>query len=473
VSDIAVEKDYARKQYRTNKAYPEFVRTVTQKSVWDQITNKSSHLAEFSGLEFDSRDPLVKAYERFLKQSELKKPYRSDSYQDMEQDLQPSDPYGPKFDSLDPFNPDPVFIDENDPSTGSALFDLNVSGGWCEDETETIVCTTSQPCYLIQITYMSSGGVTINGAESVSVPGLNSFELQLFVPDGYSGMVTLEAIMITFDGISGDSNDNVFESRLCCDCDNEDFKYSSGNPTTILRSDSVVIEVEGSCNGPLYGWEFLNDAASNGFSFGSINTINPTNTLITNSSACGSALIQVTDSGGCVVTGSVRCTESGQWEIICQDSSVNSADESSCCYLTGAPDSVNYYAFERALLTKTSGYQRQANDMAFGCGCSVGGGKNEEQCMEQLANCRWRDRCSGAPCNAWHCPGTECLTHPASIHTSLCQFQVILNNTHKVNPAFYLPDSCTPSGAPGFYKGTGISPCCEYRNTYYEWACPP
>ncbi|MBW2647423.1 MAG: hypothetical protein JRE23_14865, partial [Deltaproteobacteria bacterium] len=103
MSDIEVERDYARKQYRTNKAYPEFIRTVTQKSVWDQITNKSSHLAEFSGLEFDSRDPLVRAYERFLKQSELKKPYRSDSYQDMEQDLQPSDPYGPEYDSLDPF----------------------------------------------------------------------------------------------------------------------------------------------------------------------------------------------------------------------------------------------------------------------------------------------------------------------------------------------------------------------------------
>ena len=479
MSDIEVEKDYARKQYRTNKAYPEFIRTITQKSIWNNITSDSRHLAEFSGFEFDSRDPLARAYAMFLKQSEMKKPYRSDSYQDMEQDLYPNDPDGPVRDTIDPFNYDPVFVggggEDGSPGTGSALFDLNVSGGWCDDRTETILCTTTQPCYFIQITYTSSAGVTINGTTGVSIPGLNSFELELFVPAGYSGMVTLEAIMVTFDGISGDSNDNVFESRTCCDCDTHPYLWASSNPSTIDADDSIVIEVEGSCNLGAWGWEFTNDAASNGFSFGSINTSIPSNTLHTDPGACGGASIKVTDIDGCETTGSVRCTASGEWVL---KLSCNPCGDLDTCILSGDPDVSVWQSNNHWLLEKTLGSQKQSNIGWFSCGCGTPGGiDTQSECKEWLdSHCDHTSRCQSAPCSANHCdPETnwsQCLEHPPTMHTSSCnpaeQVQV---DCIQQNPSYY-PGDCEYGAIGPYWSGTSISNWCEYNQKYYEWECP-
>jgi hypothetical protein len=86
---------------------------------------------------------------------------------------------------------------------------------------------------------------------------------------------------------------------------------------TIAQSDSVTVAVQDGLGD--YNWTV---AGGQGFTLSNAVTSGTSNTLNTDATACGTAVITVTDECGTVVTGEVRCT-TGQWDIItnCQSPS--------------------------------------------------------------------------------------------------------------------------------------------------------
>lgn len=87
---------------------------------------------------------------------------------------------------------------------------------------------------------------------------------------------------------------------------------------TITTDSSVVIAIKDGLG--VYHWELLDDAgAGTGFSLATETTEvgSFTNILYADELACGMAHIKVTDECETVVTGRVRCTDSGHWHSVC------------------------------------------------------------------------------------------------------------------------------------------------------------
>jgi len=82
-------------------------------------------------------------------------------------------------------------------------------------------------------------------------------------------------------------------------------RWNPANPQTITRNTSRAVSVIGG-TGP-YKWS----VSGTGFTLN--NSTSTSNTLNANNSACGSASITVTDKYGDTVSGSLRCTSSGEW----------------------------------------------------------------------------------------------------------------------------------------------------------------
>jgi len=77
-------KDYSRKPYRTNKSYPEMIRYTPARSFWNSITERESVFSEY-GNRGRKLTAIDRRYLQFLKQSEAKKPYLADDYEEMEE----------------------------------------------------------------------------------------------------------------------------------------------------------------------------------------------------------------------------------------------------------------------------------------------------------------------------------------------------------------------------------------------------
>jgi hypothetical protein len=91
------------------------------------------------------------------------------------------------------------------------IFDAEHTGGWCVEYDTFIVVTGTHPIYLLTITWGTDATLS-----NISGYGTNSVSCTLHVPDPYSGFVTIEASMISFEGIPGDSNVNIYEVDDCC-----------------------------------------------------------------------------------------------------------------------------------------------------------------------------------------------------------------------------------------------------------------
>jgi len=121
--------------------------------------------------------------------------------------------------------------------------------------------------------------------------------------------------------ISGDPPsiyaDKCDDSRMAWDYDT--------SAETIGRNDSVLIAItDDGISGSPYIWELDAQSIENGFSLGNRKTLGLTNSLHSDSGACGSCLIMVTgcDGLGTMVSAYVRCTwgEWGDYIVICTES---------------------------------------------------------------------------------------------------------------------------------------------------------
>jgi hypothetical protein len=202
-------KDYSRKNY-TDQQYRDWMRTPTSKSIFNQVLDQTIGLGEFSNHK-SNKTSLGRAIARYMKQSEFKKPYEADQgFIQMENDWEGLPGLRLQFPRFD--SPAIVPLGSIIAPPVVTIFDADHTGGWCREYDTAILITGTQPIYELTITF--GEGASLSGIVGY---GTNSVHCTLHVPnDKSSGFITIEASMISFEGIVGDSNVNVYEKDTCC-----------------------------------------------------------------------------------------------------------------------------------------------------------------------------------------------------------------------------------------------------------------
>jgi hypothetical protein len=218
--------------------YPE--RNYSNKHVMDSITKEFPYWSEFGAKDnVKPRDALYRAYQLYLQQSELKKPYQPGGYPAMEVGWSPPNWRSPTIDGPDPGDP----LGPGGPGPGGAIivFDLNCNAedeaasdcdeecGFCPNDTVRVQLSCSEPCYWVQTTLEDDPATHID-QRSVKGYGTNTVSFDLICGEE-SGFVTIEASMTSVEGVTGSSNVNLPECDSCCDF-----------TLTLVREDGTVVD---------------------------------------------------------------------------------------------------------------------------------------------------------------------------------------------------------------------------------------
>jgi hypothetical protein len=315
------DRDYAKRLYVGRGGYSRKIKTVTD-SAMDR-----------------SRRP---------KHSESKKPYMEDSYPDMEYSF---DPWDPRFPPLDPGQPPEFPTNPGDPSMPPNL-------PWQDDPKAPhyfFGCDFLPPVF--SPSHINSGEMASadlffapdeSGVLSIEIDGPVSllgetnphriFNIFKFRPAGGPYMLTVRAWEA--GQIAADPRYRDMESAIpyqvtvktahygmmnevgqdftvgvctalgfvlrCEDPDPLEWDYAT-SAQTVARNSSATVAVLGG-EGP-YKWRI----DGQGFTLQYIETTGLSNTVSADSTACGSAIITVTDKCGQKVTDGIRCSTSGRW----------------------------------------------------------------------------------------------------------------------------------------------------------------
>jgi len=280
------------------------------KAIWNQVLETNPGVGEYSSSIRST--PLSRSIQRYIQQSNFKKPYLDNDFVNMEQDWEGpggGTQYRPgTYDN--PWNIRYPRIPGLPPrSSCYSIFDAELDGCWCEGQAITITITGTNPISGLTMTW-SAVGTTLSVVDGL---GTNSVTAEITASSNQSGYVTIEVSMSAFcetGPIPGSSNVNVFECRDCCSGDCSTFTNDEAiTPETIAQDTNVTIAVTGG-TGP-YTW-VLTQANGSGFTIDSVNT--ESNILYTSAAACGSCDIEVTDACECVTTINVKCT-TGRWTL--------------------------------------------------------------------------------------------------------------------------------------------------------------
>ena len=171
-----------------------------------------------------------------------------------------------------------------------------------------------------------------------------------------------------------------------------EFKWDSANPDEIGLDSHITLKVIGGI--PPYAWT-VNE---NGFSLVHAQTSTPANTLNADINACGSATIDVSDSNGDTVSGSVR-SEGGHWVVV----ELASQGDDAC--IEGPPDTrtgpyplwVSHPSF---YLTKTMGQYRVVEHII------------SNDYSRECSRCGPHNFCFVGVCSDIHPDLTECTNSP-------------------------------------------------------------
>ena len=240
-------RDYGRKPYVNDNRYPEFIRTHSSKAIWDRVTESFPNLKEFN----KNRSRLSsqeRRIVRYIKQSELKKPYDDESYEAMESEWEGLPGVLPPENTLSPDQPWNLQTPQDFTEGIVSVFDLESDSVWCFDAINEIVLTGNHPIYSVQITLQDD-------PDTVLIPtsgyGTTKVTALLIVGDSEAGPITIEASMTTHDGVIGDSNVNIPEGRAS-ECPSIEYWYgTAAGPTTIIanypnRVDASLLNVDSS-----------------------------------------------------------------------------------------------------------------------------------------------------------------------------------------------------------------------------------
>lgn len=455
--------DYGRKPY-TDKGYRDWIRSMPAKAIWNQITERYPGVGEFAHSLLST--PLSRSIQRYIQQSEFKKPYLDEDFVNMEQNWEgPGNGtrYRPgKYDI--PWNMQYPQIGEITDQDGfSIIFDAETDGCFCPGEMREIVITTTHPCNGLTLTYHDVGTTMVITAGL----GTNAVTVELTAAAGQSGYVTIEASMQAYIGpgktVHGDSNVNVWECSLakCCegvDCD-AFIVDADTTPDTIAQDSSITVGVTGG-TAP-FTW-VLTQPDGSGFSIDA--SITATTTLYTAVDACGSAVLTVTDVCDCEVEFGVRCT-TGHWvddgvgkdkctgcggAPYCSDSrgsgwSAPSPTSDKDCY----PPNCQYYFTEyiRRSVTNGESFRVDVYDDA------------EAECEAARAAAT----CSVSNCTFFGTSGMECeecVAHPDPWGTFQSGGSPVVDFRIQTPPGLYTPNACVLNpGSPDRYA--------------YGWQCWP
>ena len=276
-------QDYGRRLYIPDQSYGEQMGVGSRKSAFTQNTD-------------------------VYQQSNLKKPYKEDDYDDMEY---LADPYPglPLFDfdfgsDVDSPLESPYPGESYVPWTVKFLCFSNPCYGYGEEHCEPLSC--QWPVTGFQI-HSKPAGCTTNFS-----PG----QICAQCPEGETGWISFDIIMLaTFqhNGATVKVEGRYFNMSMshCIGlCDDTGIAYSATSDDTIVREGTAAIAITDSLGtkGSPYAWS----VSGTGFTLDNPTTTGLTNTLNASSTACGTATVTVTGCGSTSVTGYVRCT-TGKW----------------------------------------------------------------------------------------------------------------------------------------------------------------
>ena len=252
-----------------------------------------------------SRKPAFKQNDALYAQSEFKKPYKEDDYEEMEYlaDAYPGFPWDYDFDSPleipypgEAYNPWHVrFLCFSDPCYG-----------YGEEHCESLSCQWPVTGFHI---HSKPAGCTTNFSPS---------QICAQCPEGETGWISFEIIMLATFQHNGATVKvegryyNMSMSRCIGLCDDSGIAYSAASDDTIARSGTAAIAITDSLGtkGSPYSWA----VSGTGFTLDNAVTTGLTNTLNADATACGTATITITGCGSTTVTGYVRCT-TGTWAL--------------------------------------------------------------------------------------------------------------------------------------------------------------
>jgi hypothetical protein len=404
-------KDYSRKHY-TDYQFHDWMRAHPAKSIWNSILSQSIGYGEFS-LNKNRKSSLSSSIALYLKQSERKKPYMGSGFIQMEDDWEgpiggftPPDPYSiPTFDQ--PWNMQPG----GGGLPWMVVFDLEGNDCWCRSETRSFSVSGTHPIYGLSISNHKSGTyITILGGF-----GTNTVSGTITADPDEIGNVNFTGYMTTAGGISGSSNDLMYECRNCELCVDTDPLAAGSNPETVAQDDSATLLILDGV-GP-FEWS----VSGSGFSLESSTTSERSNTLYTTVDACGTATITVTDVCEGEISIEVRSDGDSAWVF-----------KSNTCSLGGA-------ATEGDGRTRIVGGKKQYEGYTTlgGSGCATN--PCRQPCPGDAVGCITYDcvALTGDP-GAYEEPGgIGCCNIPCGGSQTICSFKS--------------------------YYGVGIS--------YYEWEC--
>ena len=235
------------------------------------------------------------------KQSELKKPYLTDSYEDMEYLSDPPIGLGPYPPGPTPDNPAGPIQEPTNPWHVRFLCFSDPCYGYGEEHCEPISCN-----WVIQ-------GYEIRSSPAGCKYKLGLSEICGECPEGETFQILFDVLLraqfehggatITVDG----RYYGMSMSHCIGQCDGSGIAWDSVNSSATIGTNTTVpiaITDSNGTQGTPYSWS----VAGTGFTLANAVTDGLTNTLISTWPNCGIATITVTGCDGTAITGLVKCT---------------------------------------------------------------------------------------------------------------------------------------------------------------------
>jgi len=446
--------DYGRKQY-DDKNYADWVRNMPAKAMWNQVLEKFPGVGEYySSIK---STPLTRSIQRYIQQSEFKKPYDDKDYRSMEEDWEGpgQTQYRPgTYDN--PWNIQYPRIPFADPVAGED-WELQPGGlynchAWttdcfCQGQETTITISADNPITGIKMTW----GKTGTSVSLLNGIGTTTISVLIAADEDQVGWITIHVDMVTLTKTGGllhcEDHVNIWscpESQCCGDC--SDFVLDTvSTAQTIARNSSIALVVSGG-TGP-YTWT-LSQTLGNGFTIDA--STSASTTLYADGTACGTADILVTDNCDCEVEFSIRCT-TGVWQA--------QSGGSPSIYCNGCPDGPPYCDDTRS--TGWSGSIPSKSCYPTHCKYyftetlrrTVATSLNfsEPNAASKCEASRLSYTCTGSSCTYYGTTGmqcNECVGHPNPLHyptnPALCTIGSAPSKIMYIQgqPAYYAPDSC-------------------------------
>lgn len=282
-----INQDYGRRLYVPDQTYDEQMGVGSRKIAFTQNS---------------------KAYQ----QSNLKKPYREDAYEDMEYEADPFVGYSfdyPNYDSPIDIQPD----DDTPYSPWHVKFLCFADPCYCFEEKHCVPISCQWPITGCQVTAIPKGCYFKYSKAQICAQ----------CPEGETGWITFDVKMLaTFqhngttvkvEGTYYNMHISSCDEDVCVTCAPGDIAWDNTNSAKTLArfaTGNIVITDTGT-NGP-YTWTV---EATGTWQLGSVTTEGLTNTLRPFTSSCGTAKITVTGCDGAISCyGYVRCSNYGSWQ---------------------------------------------------------------------------------------------------------------------------------------------------------------